>query len=226
LALGGNFNSLLEEDPTEKILKIIDQTAQTIGRAVIPGYDKMKAAGDAALSGDIKGTALNGTMAAADVATAAMLGPVVGKVAAKLESLAGKVVGKVAGALGKKVDDTVAATASNGKTLANGSRTNWGPEHGTGNVKHNNAIEDSLDAAQKRGATDLAKSKAQRDTAGNIVGSKKPDAAYTENGIRVNENYVSNHRLNNNSELNRELNALKDMWRADPSATSSLQFHY
>ncbi len=41
--------------------------------------------------------------------------------------------------------------------LDNGSRTNWGPEHGKGNVKHNNAIEQELDWAESKGASSIRK---------------------------------------------------------------------
>ena len=76
------------------------------------------------------------------------------------------------------------------------SRTNWGPEHGTGNVAHNNAIESELDAASARGATSLRKNRVQRDASGGRVyagnGSyTRPDASYVENGVRVNYNRVS-----------------------------------
>jgi len=35
------------------------------------------------------------------------------------------------------------------------SRTTWGPEHGRGNVRHNNALETELDIASNSGATDI-----------------------------------------------------------------------
>ncbi len=103
------------------------------------------------------------------------------------------------------------------------SRTKWGPEHGMGNVAHNNAIEGVLDAAESRGATNLRKSRVQRDAAGNRVraadGSTRPDAAWIENGVRHNHNRVSDLDY-----LDRELDAFRKMIEADPNAINSLEF--
>ena len=111
------------------------------------------------------------------------------------------------------------------------SRTNWGKEHGRGNTKHNNAIEDELDEALEKGATNLAKNKAQTDVYGNRVYSSdghyvKPDASYTLNGVRYNTNYVSNYKLNNTRSLNDELAAFRRMVEADPNAVNRLVFDY
>jgi RHS repeat-associated protein len=104
------------------------------------------------------------------------------------------------------------------------SRTKWGPEHGKGNIAHNNAIEDVLDAAEERGATSLRKNRVQRDVGGNRVaprrgGFVKPDASWVENGIRYNFNRVSNL-----SALDREVDALIRMFEADPNAVNMLEF--
>ena len=111
------------------------------------------------------------------------------------------------------------------------SRTNWGAEHGKGNVKHNNAIETELDNAAARGATDISKNTVQRDVNGNRVyktnGSyTKPDASYVINGVRYNTNYVSNYNLDNIKELNREIEAFNKMIEADPDAVTRLVFQY
>jgi hypothetical protein len=45
-------------------------------------------------------------------------------------------------------------------------------------------------------------------------------------GKRVNINYVSNYKLDNTRELNRELQAFHDMCKADPNAKNSLVFQY
>jgi len=110
------------------------------------------------------------------------------------------------------------------EAYATASRTRWGPEHGRGNVLHNNAIEDELDAAYARGATDLRKNRVQRDAAGNRVfapgGSfTKPDAAWIENGVRHNFNRVSSL-----DDLEREIQAYIIMIGADPNAVSSMVF--
>ena len=108
------------------------------------------------------------------------------------------------------------------------SRTNWGPEHGRGNIKHNNAIETELDRAYSDGATDIRKNKIQKRADGSSAnGSRiRPDASYVINGVRYNTNYVSNYRLNNNRELNRELKAFKKMYEADTNAVNRLVFQY
>ena len=92
--------------------------------------------------------------------------------------------------------------------LPNGSRIKWGKEHGSNNVRHNNAIEFELDFAEQKGAIEIKKNRYQVDIDGNVVKAnrqRKPDAAYTLNGKRININYVSNYELNNTKELNREL---------------------
>jgi len=104
------------------------------------------------------------------------------------------------------------------------SRTKWGPEHGKGNVGHNNPIEDVLDAAQSRGATDLRKNRVQRDAIGNRVYSSdgsyaKPDASWVEGGVRHNHNRVSYL-----DDIDRELDAYFKMIEADPKAVNSLDF--
>ena len=104
------------------------------------------------------------------------------------------------------------------------SRTNWGAEHGKGNVEHNNWIEDKLDNAKSRGATDMRKNQAQVDVEGNKVATPdgettRPDASFVENGVRNNENRVSD--LNS---INRELRSFDKMVKADPDAINSLEF--
>ena len=104
------------------------------------------------------------------------------------------------------------------------SRTNWGPEHGKGNVPHNNAIEDLLDEAHARGATDLRKNRVQRDVNGIRVCAPdgkytRPDGSYIEDGVRHNYNRVSNL-----DDFEREIEAFKRMIKADPNATNSLEF--
>ena len=111
------------------------------------------------------------------------------------------------------------------------SQTKWGPEHGRGNAKHNNAIEGELNQAQSQGATNLAKNKRQVDIQGNKVnaddGSRvNPDAAYTLSGTRYNTNYASNWKLDNISELNREIFNWKKKQRADPAAVNVLRLQY
>ncbi len=111
------------------------------------------------------------------------------------------------------------------------SRTKWGAEHGKGNVRHNNAIESELDQAYSKGALDLRKNKVQRDANGNRVYSSdgkytRPDASYILGDIRYNTNYISNDRLVNIDELNRELEAFQRMIDADPNAINSLVFKY
>lgn len=108
------------------------------------------------------------------------------------------------------------------------SRTRWGSEHGKGNVKHNNAIEDDLDAAFNNGATDIRKNRVQRDANGNRVYSNgtytRPDASYVMDGVRYNTNYVSNP--NDINEIERELEAFAKMVEADPNAVNRLVFNY
>lgn len=118
--------------------------------------------------------------------------------------------------------------------LPNGSRTNWGREHGRDNARHNNAIEGELDWASSSGATNLAKNRVQRDINGNRVyytnpetgktGYIKPDAAYTMDGVRFNTNYVSNS--NSPSEMEREIAAFNNMANADPNAVNTLIIEY
>ncbi|MCB1207689.1 MAG: RHS repeat-associated core domain-containing protein [Verrucomicrobiales bacterium] len=128
--------------------------------------------------------------------------------------------------------DTVVAVGLPGKGKADApsapkARTKHGPQHGSGKapstVEHNNAIEDLLDDAQGRGATDLRKNRVQRDVNGNRVratdGSTRPDAAWVEDGVRHNHNRVSNL-----DDLDRELNAFRKMNEADPRAINSLEF--
>jgi hypothetical protein len=105
-------------------------------------------------------------------------------------------------------------------------KTKYGKPHKKPNVKHNNAIEDELDAAVERGSTNPRKNKSQVDVEGNVVSGRKPDASYVENGQRHNTNYVSNHTLDNTRELNRELNAWKAIRESDPNAVNSLRFNY
>ena len=109
------------------------------------------------------------------------------------------------------------------------SRTNWGKEHGNGNTKHNNAIEDELDFAHKNGATSLRKNRVQLDADGNRVfydGKHyvKPDASYVVEGRRYNTNYVSNPY--SKSELSREIDAYVNMCKADPKAYNRLKVRY
>lgn len=111
------------------------------------------------------------------------------------------------------------------------SRTNWGAEHGKGNVKHNNAIETELDNAASNGATDIRKNRVQRDSNGNRVYAPdgkytKPDASYVIDGQRYNTNYVSNYGLDNIDELNREIEAFNRMCDADPDSITQLIFKY
>jgi len=124
-----------------------------------------------------------------------------------------------------------AGNATDGASGSEASRTNWGPEHGKGNVKHNNAIETELDNAAARGATDMSKNMVQRDINGNRVytsngGYTKPDASYVIDGVRHNTNYVSNYKLDNVKELNREIDAFNKMIKADPDAVTRLVFQY
>ena len=109
------------------------------------------------------------------------------------------------------------------------SRTNWGEEHGKGNTKHNNAIEDELDFAHKNGASSIRKNKVQVDVDGNRVYYDekhyiKPDASYVMNGKRYNTNYVSNP--NSSSEVEREIKAYLNMCKSDPQAYNRLIFRY
>lgn len=95
---------------------------------------------------------------------------------------------------------------------------------GRGNTAHNNAIEDLLDAAEYRGATDLRKNRVQRNALGERVKAAdgkytRPDAAFVENGIRFNYNRVSNL-----ADLERELEVFRRMIEADPSAVNILEF--
>ncbi len=118
--------------------------------------------------------------------------------------------------------------------LPNGSRTNWGNEHGHNNPPHNNSIEVELDWALNMGATDIAKNGWQRDASGNYVSYTdpvtnrqrriRPDASYTIDGVRYNTNYVSNN--NSLSELKRELTAYQHMIEADPDAINTLVINY
>ena len=106
------------------------------------------------------------------------------------------------------------------------SRETWGPEHGTNNSKHNNAIEDELDNAYFNGATDIYKNKQQIDVNGEKIyynGNKyrKPDASYTLEGVRYNTNYVSNI----NNFLN-EFDAFLDIYFADLDAINRLIINY
>ncbi|MDE5907728.1 MAG: hypothetical protein K2H52_03125 [Lachnospiraceae bacterium] len=111
------------------------------------------------------------------------------------------------------------------------SRTRWGAEHGTGNAKHNNAIENELDDAFANGATDIRKNRVQRDANGIRVYDSngnyvRPDASYILDGQRYNTNYVSNYTLDKIDELNRELDAFMRMVEADPNAINRLIFKY
>ncbi|MCY2968447.1 MAG: polymorphic toxin-type HINT domain-containing protein [Planctomycetota bacterium] len=104
------------------------------------------------------------------------------------------------------------------------SRTRWGAEHETGNVVHNNAIEDLLDAAETRNATSIRKNRSQRDVAGNRVFSAdgtytRPDASWVEDGVRHNHN-----RVTNLDDLDRENNSFLKMVEADPKAINSIEF--
>ena len=123
-----------------------------------------------------------------------------------------------------------AANEQEGTGTAEKGRTDYGPEHTKKNITHNNAIEEELDAATKKGATDLRKNKAQLDVNGDRVfyngNSTRPDASYVLDGVRYNTNYISNRELNNTNELNRELDAFKRMVAADPDAITTLVFHY
>ena len=121
--------------------------------------------------------------------------------------------------------------AGNSKSGKETSRTNWGAEHGKGNVKHNNAIETELDNAASNGATDIRKNRVQRDSNGNRVYAPdgkytRPDASYVIDGQRYNTNYVSNYELDNIDELNREIEAFNRMCDADPDAINQLIFKY
>ncbi len=103
-------------------------------------------------------------------------------------------------------------------------RTRWGKEHGKGNVAHNDAIEDVLDGAHLRGATDLRKNRVQRDVAGNRVFAPdgkyvRPDASFVENGVRHNHNRVSSL-----DDIEREVANFLRMIRADAHAIHSLEF--
>ena len=109
------------------------------------------------------------------------------------------------------------------------SRTNWGEEHGKGNTKHNNAIEDELDFAHQNGASSIRKNKVQVDVDENRVyydGKHyiKPDASYVMNGKRYNTNYVSNP--NSSREVEREIKAYLNMCKSDPQAYNRLIFRY
>ena len=118
--------------------------------------------------------------------------------------------------------------------LPNGSRINWGTEHGFNNPPHNNSIEVELDWAFNAGATDIVKNGRQRDANGNYVyytdsvtGKQRyirPDASYTIDGVRYNTNYVSNNT--SLSELERELTAYEHMVEADPDAVNTLVINY
>jgi hypothetical protein len=127
-----------------------------------------------------------------------------------------------------KVDGTVdeiLKVSDDASTNGSGiSRTNWGAEHGKGNVEHNNWIENQLDAAEDRGATDMRKNRVQRDAEGNRVrtpdgGYTRPDASWVEDGVRYNGNRTSN--LNN---LDRETEAFLKMIEADPNAVNFWEF--
>ena len=111
------------------------------------------------------------------------------------------------------------------------SRTDWGPEHGRGNAKHNNAIEDELNVASQNGATDIRKNRVQVDADGNRVyysGHRytRPDASYIIGGTRYNTNYVSNYMLDNPAEISREWEAFINMQNADPNAVNMLVLIY
>ncbi|MGN0402833.1 MAG: RHS repeat-associated core domain-containing protein, partial [Acetatifactor sp.] len=118
--------------------------------------------------------------------------------------------------------------------LPNGSRTNWGTEHGRNNPPHNNSIEVELDWASSMGATDIAKNGWQRDASGNFVTYTdpvtnrqrriQPDASYTIDGVRYNTNYVSDNSTL--SGLERELTAYQHMVEADPDAVNTLVVNY
>jgi hypothetical protein len=106
------------------------------------------------------------------------------------------------------------------------SRQNWGPEHGRGNIPHNDAIETELDWAAGEGATSIRKSLVQRNAVGERVYAPDgsylyPDASYVLDGIRYNTNYVSN--LN---DLEREIRAFEKMSLADADAVHTLMYRY
>ena len=131
----------------------------------------------------------------------------------------------------KVADDVVEDAAKSIKSGSETSRTNWGAEHGKGNVKHNNAIETELDNAASNGATDIRKNRVQRDSNGNRVYAPdgkytKPDASYVIDGQRYNTNYVSNYGLDNIDELNRKIEAFNRMCDADPDSITQLIFKY
>jgi len=120
------------------------------------------------------------------------------------------------------------------KFLPNGSRINWGLEHGVNNPAHNNSIEVELDWASSVGGTNMAKSRAQRDVNGDRVyytdsvtgktGYVKPDASYDIDDVRFNTNYVSNS--SSSSEMAREFSAFDHMADADPNAVNTLIIEY
>lgn len=144
-------------------------------------------------------------------------------------------------AIVKNIDDQIAGSAkgqvdhglsgSGGTINPNNSRTRWGNEHGRNNIKHNNAIEEELDRASERGATDIKKNSVQVDVNGNRVyydGSHyiKPDASYTLDGVRYNTNYISNYTFSNLNDISREFNNFIHMVQADPTAVNRLVYVY
>jgi RHS repeat-associated protein len=105
-------------------------------------------------------------------------------------------------------------------------KTEFGPPHQPPNVKHNNAIEDTLQWAKDQGATSLRKNKPQVDNLEHQVSTRKPDASYFLGEYRYNVNYVSNWKLDKTKELNREIHAFNEILKADQKAVTSLIFSY
>ena len=105
--------------------------------------------------------------------------------------------------------------------------TRYGPPHTRKNPPHNETIEDDLAAREAAGHADLRKNKAQRDAGGNRVVERnpakgirfrKPDASSIRpDGVRHNINYVSSPK-----DMQRELEAIDSMIRADPRAIHEL----
>lgn len=195
------------------------QTLQGIGTAIRHPIDTGKAIANDIADKWNHGSAGQGQVAF-DIATTILGGA---KTAEEAAAQARKLVDivKRLKTVGKEAATVVEAAEPEAVAV---SRTTFGPEHGRGNIKHNNAIEDLLDAAKERGATDLRKNRVQRNALGERVRTPegkftRPDAAYIENGVRTNYNRVSNL-----DDIERELEAFNRMIEADPDAINILEF--
>ncbi|HEX7861324.1 MAG TPA: RHS repeat-associated core domain-containing protein [Verrucomicrobiae bacterium] len=178
-----------------------------------------------AMSRDLAFTVLDAVSLAADVGSGGLGGTLIqgGRLALAGIALKNR-AGLLAAALHLLPDKVDSRNLGSCPPSGSPSRTNWGPEHGTGNTEHNNWIEDILDRMKSLGAMDLRKNRVQRDVSGLRVFSPsgsytKPDASYILEGMRYNHNRVSSLET-----LERELDAFRRMREADPNAINSLEF--